>query len=740
MNFLNIPLVWGGLGAAGVAVPIIIHLLYRKHKRQTDWAAMELLRKALVIRSGQVRLEDYLLLFLRCLLLALVAFALLRPTLHTSGGILSSGQQRVGAVVAIDASYSMDHGNLAKRFEEAGAKAREILSTIRVGDPTTVMLMGNRPRMILRATGYDEHRFNEALEQATVSPERLNIDRCLAEMVELVSELKTPIRECYVITDAQVADWASISDEARARIRQITGIANLYIIPIADKGSENLAVTRFEYASGSLRQSGMARFSAEIHNYGHHPQPDGSATFYMYDPVAADYQAIKRQALGTIDPGKAKVVSFFAPLDTIGNQRLKISLGPDDLNLDNTRHAVVDVRPGIKVLCVDGDPSAEPGKSELFFAVRALRLKQGASGAGLDVTSTPWDDLPAEDFSQYDVILLANVPGMDEAMGKSLASFVYRGGGLIVFSGDQIDPEAYNRALQYEGEPLLPGVLQGPGEARPGEDPAWRLGPITSDHVLARAAKTLSQAELDSARFTRSAGIKVQDGGRTILSLTGRDRPLLLEKITGRGSVLLFTTTADRAWSNFPIHPMYPMILQQALTHLTSRIDAYQFRVGDSAAIAMNGVKAESRVQLVDPRGRESTVKVAIREGSAPAVPVETEMPGIYRAEVAEGSASSIAVNIHPAEADVKVMLAPALERAIGFEDVHVVAPTDALTTVIKHNRIGKELSRLLLILAVLLFLAQSWLARYFTRRMRVGETDVTESMRQKTVAAGRKA
>ena len=140
MNFLNIPAVWGGLGVAGVAVPIIIHLLYRKHKRQTDWAAMELLRKALVIRSGQVRLEDYLLLFLRCLLLALVAFALLRPTLHTSGGILSSGQQRVGAVVAIDASYSMDHGNLTKRFEEAGAKAREIFSTIRVGDPTTCPL------------------------------------------------------------------------------------------------------------------------------------------------------------------------------------------------------------------------------------------------------------------------------------------------------------------------------------------------------------------------------------------------------------------------------------------------------------------------------------------------------------------------------------------------------------------------------------------------------------------------
>ena len=65
MGALNSVGMWLGLGALGVSVPLIIHLLYRKHRRQTDWAAMELLRRALVIRSGQVRLEDLLILLLR---------------------------------------------------------------------------------------------------------------------------------------------------------------------------------------------------------------------------------------------------------------------------------------------------------------------------------------------------------------------------------------------------------------------------------------------------------------------------------------------------------------------------------------------------------------------------------------------------------------------------------------------------------------------------------------------------
>ena len=58
MSSLNPFTIWATLAAIGVAVPIIIHLLYRKNRKETDWAAMELLRRALVVRSGQIKLED----------------------------------------------------------------------------------------------------------------------------------------------------------------------------------------------------------------------------------------------------------------------------------------------------------------------------------------------------------------------------------------------------------------------------------------------------------------------------------------------------------------------------------------------------------------------------------------------------------------------------------------------------------------------------------------------------------
>lgn len=148
MGALNSFGLWGALGLLGIAVPIIIHLLYRKHRRQTDWAAMELLRRALVIRSGQVKLEDYIILALRCLTLALLALALLRPTMNSDSSTFL-GDKKVGMIVAIDASFSMNHGEHS-RFERAVEKAKEIFEAANEGDSVSIVLMSNRPQVLDR--------------------------------------------------------------------------------------------------------------------------------------------------------------------------------------------------------------------------------------------------------------------------------------------------------------------------------------------------------------------------------------------------------------------------------------------------------------------------------------------------------------------------------------------------------------------------------------------------------------
>jgi len=65
-----------GLAVAGalcVAVPVLVHLMLRRRRRPYEWAAMDLLREAIRRVERRRRLERWLLLAVRCLVVALAA-------------------------------------------------------------------------------------------------------------------------------------------------------------------------------------------------------------------------------------------------------------------------------------------------------------------------------------------------------------------------------------------------------------------------------------------------------------------------------------------------------------------------------------------------------------------------------------------------------------------------------------------------------------------------------------------
>ena len=207
MGFLN-PLLL--IGTAGIIVPILIHLLNRFRHRRVDWGAMELLRRAVVLRSRRIRIEDLIMLLLRCLAVILLALAMARPTITASGAKWFGAERQVGAVIAIDGSYSMAYEpGVSSRFERAMTTLAQVRKTLSPGNPVSLVLMGNEPRTLLRSA---------ALAKARPLPERLNLSRCLDKVASLMAELKAPVRECYILTDAQRLTWECVGPKAKAAL------------------------------------------------------------------------------------------------------------------------------------------------------------------------------------------------------------------------------------------------------------------------------------------------------------------------------------------------------------------------------------------------------------------------------------------------------------------------------------------------------------------------------------------
>ncbi len=133
-----------GLAAAGAAlvtIPILIHLLFRLRRKRVDWAAMRFLLEAFKKQRRRLKLEQWLLLAVRCLLVALIGAALAGPLLSGCSEMLRGGGQggRVVHIVLDDAlSMGMVEVGEATRLDRLKAQAR---SVIEAADPADEIVL-----------------------------------------------------------------------------------------------------------------------------------------------------------------------------------------------------------------------------------------------------------------------------------------------------------------------------------------------------------------------------------------------------------------------------------------------------------------------------------------------------------------------------------------------------------------------------------------------------------------------
>ena len=79
MPFIEPLFLWGALA---VVIPIAVHFWHQKQGKPLPWAAMQWLTEARQQQSRGLRLDNLLLLILRCLLLLLLAVLLAKPLLN----------------------------------------------------------------------------------------------------------------------------------------------------------------------------------------------------------------------------------------------------------------------------------------------------------------------------------------------------------------------------------------------------------------------------------------------------------------------------------------------------------------------------------------------------------------------------------------------------------------------------------------------------------------------------------
>lgn len=152
MAFLN-PLLLFGI--AGIASPIVIHLLAKKKTKRVIWAAMRFLKVVIEKNQKRLTLEDLLLLLMRCALLILLALALARPSFK-QGGFGGFGDSNEAAIIALDNSASMSQSDgVSSKVEKAQKAAEEALDSLPAGSAAAVWLVSDVVKGVIPEPTHD---------------------------------------------------------------------------------------------------------------------------------------------------------------------------------------------------------------------------------------------------------------------------------------------------------------------------------------------------------------------------------------------------------------------------------------------------------------------------------------------------------------------------------------------------------------------------------------------------------
>jgi hypothetical protein len=665
---------WVLVGLAAAAIPLIIHLSRSRRTKKMRFSTTRFFTDQFLRSYRMSRLKELLLLACRMALCAFFAMALAKPHFQPQGQAALPGQSRA-VVLVLDNSASMGYVEEGTSlFDRARAAARELIDGLRPGDTASVVLACRRdagPEVLFPQPTPELGDVHQALDTLKVAALGTDLTGALARAEAIVQGSNAQSKEIYVLSDLQKSGWQPPDEENTPR-----GDSDVltFLVRIAPKSRENVALTAVNYAAARPMVGVPFWIWPHLHVQGDRVQ---SCTVGLF----IDGQKVAERRVDKLQADRWVVPRFRHTFTTGGWHSGYVEVQDDTLAVDNRRYFAFEVLDTIKVLAVNGAPSEVPRLDELFFLKAALTASaEGKSSIQLDVISPA--SLAQADLGNYPLVILANVESLTPAAVEKLEGFVDPGGSLLVFLGGKINPAFYNQTFAaptrlHEG--LLPGRLL-ELEGDPGsEKNLLFVGEVDFGHPVLSDFQDPKFASLSGVHF--KALWKVDPGPSMVLMRASSGSPLLCEKRFGKGRVLLFTSTCDRDWTNFPVRPAFlPWVYRLVGDLARERLERQgTYLTGEHVPLRVSAARGASQVLVKKPNG---TVGYATTSDD-PAAPLEftdTAQPGVYTLYTSGKPEASqfFAVNLEGRESDLTYKDEELAERTVDVEYPSVKAKIEA--------------------------------------------------------------
>jgi hypothetical protein len=481
----------------------------------------------------------------------------------------------------------------------------------------------------------------------------------LGKVVEILEGAKSSgldRSEVYFLTDLGKNSWASenLTADFGRRVDELSQKATLVVLDLGQGVAENLAVTQLNVDQPYTVADRPTTVTAAVRNFGSQPRSQHVVELFV-DDVRVNDQLVD------VQPGESASVMFRHQFDRPGDHLVEVRLGPDSLDVDNHRWLALPVKKQLRVLCIDGKPAGDGISGAADYVMLALN-------PNADDPASPWPIRPEvasesaileRDLSQYDAVFVCNVGQFTGSEARVLSTYVKNGGGLILFLGDRVQPDRYNRELGESGVKLLPATI---GDLV--SEAQYHFDPLDYRHPLVAAFKGSEQAGLLTTPIYKYFKVTPLEKSTAKVALAfGEGDAAIVEQSHGRGRVILLTTdgslssidpaskspwTAMSAWPSF-----VPLVQEMLALAVGSQTAARNAQVGETLGEAVRSLAGKQTLTLTTPEEKEETLRLSTDSEGSRWSYADTLVSGPYRVE-AETRSEDAKDRIYAVNVDTK--------------------------------------------------------------------------------------
>ncbi|QDU75760.1 hypothetical protein Pan97_28020 [Bremerella volcania] len=629
------------LGAAAIAAPILFHLIRRTPKARYEFSSLMFLQPSPPRLTRRSRLDQWLLLLLRSLVILLLAFAFMRPFFRTSTNLSPDDVPQRHVAILVDQSASMRRADL---WQQAIAQANQVLGDLETSDEVslyafdetlTPLVTAEETSQIDRSQRRDLVR--ERLKEVSPTWSASNLGAALVGVAERLSaddDLRQMSAKLQIVL---ISDMQTGSQIDRLQTSQWPESVRVDVRAITPEDDSNARVRLVEAKEETAEAASAPR--VRVRNTSHSDSEQFEVVWRLGDKDAS------RPVSFYVPPGESLVLDVPYDPGTPSPNQLHLSGDGRGMDFDNTFYVVPPIQEQVSIAYFGSDTADDP-EGMLFYLSRAFdetaSRKVEVQTVDAD-TAINWNDVAG---TTPRLVIIAQTPSEDQR--NLLDAYLNRGGqAVVVLQSDDM----VNDLGAWLGDV---SVASGEEEEASSTESYAMLGQIDFQHPLFTPFAAARYNDFTTIRFWQHRRVRLADESTTeVIARFEDDTPAIWSLPRGEGQLYVMSAGWSRKDSQLALSTKFLPLLSRWL-ELADRqkLASHSYFVNQS--VPLPAASGEKTIQIPSGNTLQLTEDATTFD--------DTTEPGTYVLRQG-GKELPFAVNLADAESDTAPLALDRLEQ-----------------------------------------------------------------------------